>query len=54
MTALTPIFVIVYSVVRGRPKKFIMIKKANDVMKLSGSAPNRADRVTRDVAVSSD
>ncbi|MFV0373759.1 glycosyltransferase family 2 protein [Microbacterium sp.] len=35
MTALTPIFVIIYSVVRGRPKKFIMIKKANDVMRLS-------------------
>ncbi|MFJ5963025.1 glycosyltransferase family 2 protein [Pseudarthrobacter oxydans] len=32
VTALTPILVISYSVFRGRPKKFIMIKKSNKVM----------------------
>ncbi len=35
MTALTPVFVIVYSICRGRPKKFIMIKKSNEVMERS-------------------
>ncbi|MFV0461485.1 MAG: glycosyltransferase family 2 protein [Actinomycetales bacterium] len=34
MTALAPIFIITYSVLRGRPKKFVMIAKANDAMKL--------------------
>ena len=32
VTALTPIFVITYSLARGRPKKFIMITKFNKVM----------------------
>ncbi len=32
VTALTPIFIITYSVLRGRPKKFIMIKKSNKAM----------------------
>lgn len=34
VTALAPIFVITYSILRGRPKKFVMITKANDAMKL--------------------
>ena len=34
MTALAPIFIISYSVLRGRPKKFIMIAKENAAMKL--------------------
>lgn len=37
ITALTPIVVITYSVVRGRPSRFIMIKKSNRVMALSDS-----------------
>jgi hypothetical protein len=32
ITALTPVFVIGYSIVRGRPDRFIMIKKSNSVM----------------------
>lgn len=32
ITALAPIFVIAYSVVRGRPDRFVMIKKSNSVM----------------------
>lgn len=32
LTALTPIFVISYSILRGRPKKFIMIQKSNKAM----------------------
>ncbi len=33
LTAMTPIFVIVYSVWKGRPTKFIMIKKSNAAMR---------------------
>jgi hypothetical protein len=32
ITALTPIYIISYSILRGRPRKFIMIKKSNKVM----------------------
>lgn len=32
MTAITPVFVIAYSILRGRPTKFVMIKKSNEVM----------------------
>jgi hypothetical protein len=34
VSALTPFFVISYSVLRGRPKRFIMIRKHNAAMKL--------------------
>lgn len=42
LTALTPIVLIVYCTVRGRPNRFIMIKKSNSVMgsALSGTAAN--------------
>lgn len=32
VTALTPVFIIAYSLLRGRPKKFVMIRKSNKVM----------------------
>lgn len=32
LTALAPVFIISYSVLRGRPKRFIMIKKTNKAM----------------------
>lgn len=37
ITALTPIVVITYSLIRGRPDRFVMIKKSNSVMELSDS-----------------
>lgn len=37
VTALVPIVVITYSLIRGRPKRFIMITKSNDVMALTHS-----------------
>ena len=37
ITALVPIVVIVSSLMRGRPKRFVMITKSNSVMELAGS-----------------
>lgn len=42
LSALTPIVLIIYCTVRGRPDRFIMIKKSNSVMgtELSGAGPH--------------
>lgn len=38
ITAMVPIVVISYSLVRGRPNRFVMIKKSNSVMELSNES----------------
>jgi hypothetical protein len=43
LTALLPIFVITYSVLRGRPRKFIMIRKSNEAMNVPSVSPVRRE-----------